>query len=260
MSDSPILKIHGLEAKVADEDIGILNGVDLDIHKGKIHAIMGPNGSGKSTLAKVLAGHPGYEVTSGSVEFRGEDLLDLEADERSRAGVFLAFQYPVEIPGVSIANFLRTAMQAHAAEGEEVDIFDFADELTERMEMLEMDVTFAERHVNDGFSGGEKKRNEILQMAMLKPKLAVMDETDSGLDIDALKIVANGVNKLAEEDPEMSILLITHYQRLLDYIKPDFVHVMVDGRIVRSGGPEIALELEAEGYAAWNDADAPAGA
>ena len=260
MSDSPILKIHGLEAKVADEDIGILNGVDLDIHKGKIHAIMGPNGSGKSTLAKVLAGHPGYEVTSGSVEFRGEDLLDLEADERSRAGVFLAFQYPVEIPGVSIANFLRTAMQAHAAEGEEVDIFDFADELTERMEMLEMDVTFAERHVNDGFSGGEKKRNEILQMAMLKPKLAVMDETDSGLDIDALKIVANGVNKLAEEDPEMSILLITHYQRLLDDIKPDFVHVMVDGRIVRSGGPEIALELEAEGYAAWNDADAPAGA
>ncbi|MBT7504030.1 MAG: Fe-S cluster assembly ATPase SufC [Gemmatimonadales bacterium] len=260
MSDSPILKIHGLEAKVADEDIGILNGVDLDIHKGKIHAIMGPNGSGKSTLAKVLAGHPGYEVTSGSVEFRGEDLLDLEADERSRAGVFLAFQYPVEIPGVSIANFLRTAMQAHAAEGEEVDIFDFADELTERMEMLEMDVTFAERHVNDGFSGGEKKRNEILPMAMLKPKLAVMDETDSGLDIDALKIVANGVNKLAEEDPEMSILLITHYQRLLDYIKPDFVHVMVDGRIVRSGGPEIALELEAEGYAAWNDADAPAGA
>ena len=260
MSDSPILKIHGLEAKVADEDIGILNGVDLDIHKGKIHAIMGLNGSGKSTLAKVLAGHPGYEVTSGSVEFRGEDLLDLEADERSRAGVFLAFQYPVEIPGVSIANFLRTAMQAHAAEGEEVDIFDFADELTERMEMLEMDVTFAERHVNDGFSGGEKKRNEILQMAMLKPKLAVMDETDSGLDIDALKIVANGVNKLAEEDPEMSILLITHYQRLLDYIKPDFVHVMVDGRIVRSGGPEIALELEAEGYAAWNDADAPAGA
>ena len=260
MSDSPILKIQGLEAKVADEDIGILNGVDLEIHKGKIHAIMGPNGSGKSTLAKVLAGHPGYEVTSGTVEFRGEDLLDLEADERSRAGVFLAFQYPVEIPGVSIANFLRTAMQAHAAEGEEVDIFDFADELTERMEMLEMDVTFAERHVNDGFSGGEKKRNEILQMAMLKPKLAVMDETDSGLDIDALKIVANGVNKLAEEDPEMSILLITHYQRLLDYIKPDFVHVMVDGRIVRSGGPEIALELEAEGYAAWNDADAPAGA
>ncbi|MGY8797863.1 MAG: Fe-S cluster assembly ATPase SufC [Longimicrobiales bacterium] len=260
MSDSPILKIQGLEAKVADEDIGILNGVDLDIHKGKIHAIMGPNGSGKSTLAKVLAGHPGYEVTSGTVEFRGEDLFDLEADERSRAGVFLAFQYPVEIPGVSIANFLRTAMQAHAAEGEEVDIFDFADELTERMEMLEMDVTFAERHVNDGFSGGEKKRNEILQMAMLKPKLALMDETDSGLDIDALKIVANGVNTLAEEDPEMSILLITHYQRLLDYIKPDFVHVMVDGRIVRSGGPEIALELEAEGYAAWNDADAPAGA
>jgi Fe-S cluster assembly ATP-binding protein len=256
MSDSPILKVSGLEAKVADEDLGILNGVDLEINKGKIHAIMGPNGSGKSTLAKVLAGHPGYEATSGSVEFLGEDLLDLEADERSQAGVFLAFQYPVEIPGVSIANFLRTAVQAHAPEGEDVDIFDFADDLTERMEMLEMDVSFAERHVNDGFSGGEKKRNEILQMAMLKPKLAVMDETDSGLDIDALKIVASGVNKLAAEDPEMSILLITHYQRLLDYIKPDYVHVMVDGRIVRSGGPEIALELEAEGYAAWNEADA----
>ena len=212
-------------------------------------------------LEHVLCSDPLLGACEHNIVSRdGEDLLDLEADERSRAGVFLAFQYPVEIPGVSIANFLRTAMQAHAAEGEEVDIFDFADELTERMEMLEMDVTFAERHVNDGFSGGEKKRNEILQMAMLKPKLAVMDETDSGLDIDALKIVANGVNKLAEEDPEMSILLITHYQRLLDYIKPDFVHVMVDGRIVRSGGPEIALELEAEGYAAWNDADAPAGA
>jgi Fe-S cluster assembly ATP-binding protein len=255
MSDAPMLRISGLEAKVAEEDLGILKGLDLEIGKGEIHAIMGPNGSGKSTLAKVLAGHPGYEVTSGSVTFRGEDLLEMEVDERSRAGVFLAFQYPVEIPGVSIANFLRTAVQAHLPEGEELDIFDFSDFLTERMEMLDMDVAFAERHVNDGFSGGEKKRNEILQMAMLKPKLAVMDETDSGLDIDALKIVSNGVNRIAEEDPEMSVLLITHYQRLLDYIKPDFVHVIVDGRIVQSGGAEVALELEAGGYGEYEAAE-----
>jgi Fe-S cluster assembly ATP-binding protein len=256
MSDAPVLRVEGLEAKVAEEDLSILKGLDLSIGKGEIHAIMGPNGSGKSTLAKVIAGHPGYEPTSGSVTLNGEDLLELEADERSRAGVFLAFQYPVEIPGVSIANFLRTAVQAHLPEGEELDIFDYTDMLTERMEMLEMDPAFAERHVNDGFSGGEKKRNEILQMAMLKPKLAVMDETDSGLDIDALKIVASGVNKLTEEDPEMSVLLITHYQRLLDYIKPDFVHVMVDGRIVLSGGPEVALELEAEGYKTYEEAGA----
>jgi Fe-S cluster assembly ATP-binding protein len=172
MSDAPILRVAGLEAKVADEELGILNGLDLTIGKGEIHAIMGPNGSGKSTLAKVIAGHPGYEATSGTVSLAGEDLLDLEPDERSQAGVFLAFQYPVEIPGVSIANFLRTAVQAHLPEGEELDIFDFADILTERMAMLDMDPAFAERHVNDGFSGGEKKRNEILQMAMLKPKLA----------------------------------------------------------------------------------------
>ena len=256
MSATPILRIQGLEVQVAEEDLPILKGVDLEISAGEIHAIMGPNGSGKSTLAKALAGHPGYEVTSGSVEFRGEDLLELETDERSRAGVFLAFQYPVEIPGVSIANFLRTAVQAHLPEGEELDIFDYSDQLTERMSMLDMDVAFAERHVNDGFSGGEKKRNEILQMAMLKPKLALMDETDSGLDIDALKIVAEGVNKLKAEDPEMSVLLITHYQRLLDYIKPDHVHVMVDGRIVQSGGPEVALELEADGYKVFEDAAA----
>ena len=254
MSDTPILRIAGLEAKVAEEDLGILKGVDLAIGKGETHAIMGPNGSGKSTLAKVLAGHPGYEATSGSVTFLGEDLLALETDERSRAGVFLAFQYPVEIPGVSIANFLRTAVQAHLPEGEELDIFDFSDILTERMEMLDMDVSFAERHVNDGFSGGEKKRNEILQMAVMQPRLAVMDETDSGLDIDALKIVSEGVNKLRAEDPEMAILLITHYQRLLDYIKPDYVHVMVDGRIVRSGGADVALALEEDGYKAYEDA------
>jgi Fe-S cluster assembly ATP-binding protein len=260
MSDAPILKIQGLCAKVAEEDIPILHGVDLELHKGEIHAIMGPNGSGKSTLAKVLAGHPGYEVTGGSVTYNGQDILELEADERSRAGIFLAFQYPVEIPGVSIANFLRTAVQAHLPEGEELDIFDYTDMLTERMEMLEMDVSFAERHVNDGFSGGEKKRNEILQMAVLKPTLALMDETDSGLDIDALKVVSGGVNKLVAENPDMCVLLITHYQRLLDHIKPHQVHVMVEGRIVRSGGPEIALELEEDGYKSWREHEAVAGA
>ncbi len=249
-----LLEIRDLHAKVEDEETEILKGLDLVVEAGQIHALMGPNGSGKSTLAKVIAGHPGYERTAGSVTFQGQDLLELEADERSRAGVFLAFQYPVDIPGVSIANFLRTAVQAHMPEGEEIDIFDFSDILTERMQMLDMDVSFAERHVNDGFSGGEKKRNEILQMAMLKPKLAVMDETDSGLDIDALKVVASGVNTLREEDPEMSILLITHYQRLLNYIKPDFVHVIMDGRIVRSGGPEVALALEADGYREFEEA------
>ncbi|MDP2957127.1 MAG: Fe-S cluster assembly ATPase SufC [Longimicrobiales bacterium] len=256
MSDAPILKIKGLRAKVAEEDIEILHGVDLDIGKGEIHAIMGPNGSGKSTLAKVLAGHPAYEVTDGTVTFRGEDLLVKEAHERSRAGIFLAFQYPVEIPGVSIANFLRTAVQSHLPEGEELDIFDFTDMLVERMELLEMDPSFAERYVNAGFSGGEKKRNEILQMAVLKPSLALMDETDSGLDIDALKVVAAGVNKLAAENPDMSVLLITHYQRLLDHIKPHHVHVMVQGRIVQSGGAEVALELESEGYKSWREHEA----
>jgi Fe-S cluster assembly ATP-binding protein len=248
MSVAPILRIVDLQAKVAEEELGILKGVDLEVRPGEIHAIMGPNASGKSTLAKVLAGHPGYERTGGSVTFAGHDLLELEPDERSQAGLFLAFQYPVDIPGVSIANFLRTALQARLADDEELDIFEFSDMLTERMSMLDMDVAFAERHVNAGFSGGEKKRNEILQMAVLKPRLAVMDETDSGLDIDALKTVAGGVNKLRAEDPEMSILLITHYQRLLNYIEPDFVHVMVAGRIVRSGGPEVALALEEEGY------------
>jgi len=248
MSDSPILKITDLRAKVADEELPILKGVDLELHQGQIHAIMGPNGSGKSTLAKVLAGHPGYEPTGGTVIFRGDDLLELEPDERSQEGVFLAFQYPVEIPGVSIANFLRTALQARLEEGEELDLFDFQDELLDRMKLLDMEPAFAERPVNDGFSGGEKKRNEILQMAVLQPALAVMDETDSGLDIDALKIVANGVNTLQAENPDMTVLLITHYQRLLDYIRPDVVHVMVDGRIVRSGGPEVALELEEGGY------------
>jgi Fe-S cluster assembly ATP-binding protein len=253
MSESPILRISNLHAKVAEEDVEILHGVDLEIPAGEIHAIMGPNGSGKSTLAKVIAGHPHYEVTSGSVLFRGREVLAMEPDERSRAGLFLAFQYPVDIPGVSIANFLRTARQAHLPEGEELDLFDFQDELLDRMKLLEMDPTFAERSVNDGFSGGEKKRNEILQMAMMKPTVAVMDETDSGLDIDALKIVSQGVNTLTEEDPDMSVLLITHYQRLLNYIKPDVVHVMVAGKMVRTGGPDVALELEEEGYAVYRE-------
>ncbi len=246
--DSPTLSISGLTARVADEELDILKGVDLAVRPGETHAIMGPNGSGKSTLAKVLAGHPGYEATGGSAAFQGADLLGMEPDERAQAGVFMAFQYPVEIPGVSIANFLRTALQARLDDGEELDLFDFQDLLLQRMALLDMDPAFAERHVNEGFSGGEKKRNEILQMAVIKPALAVMDETDSGLDIDALKVVAHGVNTLKREDPAMSVLLITHYQRILDHVTPDVVHVMVDGTIVQSGGPEIALALEAQGY------------
>ena len=259
MSDRPtILTIKDLHAKVADEDMDILKGVNLELRQGETYAIMGPNGSGKSTLAKVLSGHPGYEVTAGQVYLDGEDLLELEPEERSLAGLFLAFQYPVEIPGVSIANFLRTALQARTEEGEDLDIFDYQDLLLDRMEMLEMDASFAERPVNDGFSGGEKKRNEILQMALLQPKLAVMDETDSGLDIDALKVVSKGVNKLREESPNMTLLLITHYQRLLNHIVPDVVHVMVDGRIVRSGGPEVALALEDAGYKEWQERETAA--
>ena len=256
MDDAAILEVAALRAKVADEDLEILKGVDLAIRPGEIHAIMGPNGSGKSTLAKVIAGHPVYEPTGGSVLFGGEDLLEMEPDERAQAGVFMAFQYPVEIPGVSIANFLRTALQARLVDDEELDLFDFQELLMERMELLEMNPSFAQRPVNDGFSGGEKKRNEILQMAVLKPSLAVMDETDSGLDIDALKIVANGVNTLKRETPDMSVLLITHYQRILNHITPDVVHVMVDGRIVESGGPEVALELEARGYEEYRKAHA----
>ena len=255
MSDTSILTITGLRAKVIDDDLDILMGVDLEIRPGQIHTIMGPNGSGKSTLAKVLAGHPDYEVTGGDVVFNGQSILDLEPNERALAGMFLAFQYPTEIPGVSIANFLRTALQARLEDGEEVDLFDFQEELLDRMKLLDMDPAFAERPVNDGFSGGEKKRNEILQMAVLRPTLALMDETDSGLDIDALQIVANGVNTLREENPDMTVLLITHYQRMLNYIKPDAVHVMVGGRIVRSGGPEVAVALEEQGYADWKEQD-----
>jgi Fe-S cluster assembly ATP-binding protein len=243
----PLLKIENLHAVIAEDGTEILRGVDLEIGPGEIHAIMGPNGSGKSTLAKVLSGHPAYEVTDGAVWFKGENLLEQEVDERARSGIFLAFQYPVEIPGVSIANFLRASVQA-AHPDEEIDIFDFQEKLQERMALLEMDVAFAQRSVNEGFSGGEKKRNEILQLAMLEPALAVLDETDSGLDIDALKVVSSGVNKLHAERPEMSFLVITHYQRILNYIRPSHVHVMVEGRIVRSGGPELAEALEARGY------------
>ena len=255
----PLLKIENLHAVVAEDGTEILKGVDLTLNAGEIHAIMGPNGSGKSTLSKVLAGHPAYEVTEGSVLYKGQDLLELEPDERAQAGVFLAFQYPVEIPGVSVANFLRMAVQSKNPD-EELDIFDFQEKLMEAMELLEMDPSFAERSVNDGFSGGEKKRNEILQMAMLEPTLAIMDETDSGLDIDALRVVSNGVNKLHAARPEMTILMITHYQRLLNYIKPQFVHVMANGRVVQSGGPELALELEAQGYELYRGEPASAGA
>jgi Fe-S cluster assembly ATP-binding protein len=249
----PFLKVANLSAVVVEDGTEILRGVDLEVGRGEIHAVMGPNGSGKSTLAKVLTGHPAYEVTEGEVWYAGRNLLELEVDERARAGVFLAFQYPVDVPGVSIANFMRSAVQSRRP-GEELDLFEFQERLLERMQLLDMDPAFAERSVNDGFSGGEKKRNEILQLAVLEPELAIMDETDSGLDIDALRVVAAGVNKLHAERPEMTVLLITHYQRMLNYIEPDRVHVMVNGRIARSGGPELAVELEERGYEAFREA------
>ncbi len=240
------LEIRNLHARIAANGTEILRGLDLIVEAGKVHAIMGPNGSGKSTLSKVLGGHPDYEVTEGEVLLDGVNVLDMEPDARSRAGLFLAFQYPMEIPGVSNANFMRAALQARLPEGEELEATDYYAQLYEKMDMLEMDRKFTARSVNDGFSGGEKKRNEILQMLMLKPKYAVLDETDSGLDIDALKIVSNGVN--AYRGPGVGILVITHYQRLLDYIIPDVVHVLVGGRIEHTGGKELALELEAKGY------------
>jgi Fe-S cluster assembly ATP-binding protein len=239
------LNIHNLSATLED-GTEILKGVTLEIPQGEVHAIMGPNGSGKSTLSKVIAGHEGYLVTGGNVTLDEEDVSDMSIDERSRAGIFLAFQYPSEVPGVSNANFIRAALQSRLPKGEEIDAVAYYKKLYSKMDLLEMDRKFTGRAVNEGFSGGEKKRNEILQMMMLEPKYCILDETDSGLDIDALKIVAKGVN--AMRSPERGILLITHYQRLLDYIKPDQVHVMAEGRIVRSGGPELALELEKHGY------------
>ena len=238
------LKIEDLRATVDGSEI--LKGLSLTVPKGEVHAIMGPNGSGKSTLSKVLAGHEDYEVTGGSVSMDGMDLLELEVDERARAGLFLAFQYPMEIPGVSNANFLRAALQARMPDGEEMEAVQFYKDLYAKMDELEIDRSFTGRSLNEGFSGGEKKRNEVLQMAMLEPSYCVLDETDSGLDIDALKVVARGVN--AMRSPHRGFLLITHYQRLLDYIQPDYVHVLFDGKIVRTGGKELALELEEKGY------------
>ena len=241
-----MLEIRDLHATVDGNEI--LKGIDLTVNKGEVHAIMGPNGSGKSTLAKILAGHPAYHVTRGEVLFEGQNLLELPPDERAREGVFLAFQYPVEIPGVSNAQFLRMAYNEKMKhlEQEELDPLEFKDLLKERAKIVEMDASFMNRSVNEGFSGGEKKRNEILQMAVLEPKLAVLDETDSGLDIDALRVVSGGVNKLRR--PDNAIILVTHYQRLLNYIIPDVVHVLSGGRIVKSGGKELAQELEAKGY------------
>jgi len=238
------LAIQDLHVSIAEQEI--IRGLSLTVPTGEVHAIMGPNGSGKSTLAKVLAGHPDYLVTSGSVLMDGENVLELEPDERARRGLFMAFQYPSEIPGVTIANFLRAAVQARLPEGEELEATDYYAQLYKKMDLLGMDRSFTSRSVNEGFSGGEKKRNEILQMAMLNPKYAVLDETDSGLDIDALKIVAHGVNSL--RGPNLGVLLITHYQRLLNYIVPDHVHVMVRGRIELSGGKDLALQLEEKGY------------
>ena len=255
MSQLPELVVKDLHVAVEGKEI--LKGLSLEVRKGEIHALMGPNGSGKSTLANTLMGHPRYEVTAGDILFKGSSILELEADERSRAGLFMAFQYPVAIPGLSVANFLRTALNARLSPPETngtgampakrgINPKEFRTLLRDQMARLKMDETFATRYLNDGFSGGEKKRAEILQMALLKPEIAIMDETDSGLDIDALRIVSEGVNALA--GPGLGILLITHYQRILNYIKPHFVHVMVDGRISLSGGPELAHELETRGY------------
>ena len=241
-----MLKIENLHASIGDKEI--LKGINLTVGKGEVHAIMGPNGSGKSTLSSVLVGHPTYEVTEGSVTFEGKDILELEPEERAHRGLFLSFQYPVEIPGVSMVNFMRAALNERrkAAGLDPLPAAEFLKLMKQKRELVELDNKLASRSVNEGFSGGEKKRNEIFQMAMLEPKLAILDETDSGLDIDALRIVAKGVNEL--RSPETSTIVITHYQRLLDYIRPDYVHVLYKGRIVRSGGPELALELEKRGY------------
>jgi Fe-S cluster assembly ATP-binding protein len=250
-----LLEIKDLSVRVEDKDI--LKGLSLSVNSGEVHAIMGPNGSGKSTLARVLCGHPGYEATGGTVTYDGHDLLDMDPEERAREGVFMAFQYPVEIPGVNNSYFLKAALNAlrkHKGQ-QELDAVEFMQVIREKAKLLEMDQSMLHRAVNEGFSGGEKKRNEIFQMAVLEPRLAILDETDSGLDIDALRIVANGVNAL--RSPNRAIIVVTHYQRLLDYIVPDFVHVLSNGRIVRSGGKELALELEDKGYG-WVEAGAGA--
>jgi len=242
VTDNPLFVVEGLHVEVEGKEI--LKGMYLTVNRGEIHALMGPNGSGKSTLAHTLLGHPRYVVTRGRILFKGEDVINLSTDARARKGMFLAFQYPLEIPGVKVRHFLRQAVKA--IKEKEPSVTEFRRLLLERMDLLEMDRSFADRYVNEGFSGGEKKRNEILQMAVLEPEMAVLDETDSGLDIDALRIVANGINALA--GPRMGLLLITHYQRILNYIQPHFVHVLLDGRVVRSGGKDLATELEAKGY------------
>lgn len=243
----PTLEIKDLRVSIEGNEI--LKGVTLTVRGGEVHAIMGPNGSGKSTLANTLMGHPRYVIDDGEVLMDGEDILEMEPDERARKGLFLAFQYPVEIPGVTVANFLRAAYNAVHGDTKPLSVLEFHQLLKQRMAELEMDEEFAGRYLNEGFSGGEKKRHEILQMALLQPRIAIMDETDSGLDIDALKIVAEGVNReRRQRGDQLGVLVITHYQRILDYLKPDYVHIMMDGRIVRSGGPELARELEEKGY------------
>ncbi|EIT87159.1 FeS assembly ATPase SufC [Fictibacillus macauensis ZFHKF-1] len=241
---TPNLKIENLRVSIEDKEI--IKGLNLEINGGEIHAIMGPNGTGKSTLSSALMGHPKYEVTEGTATMNGEDLLDMEVDERAKSGLFLAMQYPSEVSGITNADFLRSAVNARREEGDEVSLMKFIRELDKKMDVLEMDNAFAHRYLNEGFSGGEKKRNEILQLMMIQPKIAILDEIDSGLDIDALKVVAKGVNEMRSND--FGCLIITHYQRLLNYITPDKVHVMMQGRIVKSGGPELAQRLEAEGY------------
>jgi Fe-S cluster assembly ATP-binding protein len=242
-----MLSVKELHAGL-DDGTAILNGVNLEIKPGEVHAIMGPNGSGKSTLSKVISGHPEYEISSGSVSFQGQDLAEMEPSDRANLGIFMGFQYPIEIPGVNNVDFLRMAINAKRShlEKEEISDQEFNDKLKEKMTLLSMDSRYAERDLNSGFSGGEKKRNEILQLAMLEPDFAVLDETDSGLDIDALRIVAEGINAIRSKN--RGIILITHYQRLLDYIQPDVVHVLADGKIIKTGGPELAIELETQGY------------
>ncbi len=251
---APVFQIEGL--RVAVEDTEILKGVDLSVMPGEVHALMGPNGSGKSTLANTLLAHPDYRVTAGRLLFKGQDITDWSTDVRGKSGMFLAFQYPEEIPGVSVVQFLRQALSAR--KGIDLSILELRLSIMEWMGRLGIDPSFGDRYLNEGFSGGEKKRNEVLQMAILEPEFAVLDETDSGLDIDALKIVSNGVQEVRADRPDLGVLVITHYQRILQYLRPDVVHILVDGRIVASGGPELAQRLEAEGYDAWRAPSPPA--
>ncbi len=250
----PLFAIEGLHVTVADaaDGVEIVKGVDLDVRPGEVHALMGPNGSGKSTLANTLLGHPDYQVTAGSLRFKGEDITEWSTEARGKAGIFLAFQYPQEIPGVSVVQFLRQALSAR--KGMDLSVLELRVTIMEWMARLGIDPSFGDRYLNDGFSGGEKKRNEILQMAILEPEFAVLDETDSGLDIDALKVVAKGVQEVRADRPELGVLLITHYQRILGELAPDRVHILIDGRVVDSGGPELAERLEAEGYESWRAA------